>query len=149
MWGTQQHSILTATSGVQPEEKERLREFMALTGLKPSRAHPWGPWVPFFPPGFDHTLVWRDTSDQLVVTTEPYILKDVDANFWHEKCLASQVQEHGYRVLSLPKGFGTWNPPYCRLLLVAPPKSSADLHKIAKLLLDTAGDLKWIYRVTE
>jgi hypothetical protein len=137
MWGTQQHSILTATNGVQPGEKQRLRDFMDLTGLKPSRARPWGHWAPFFPPGFDHTLVWRDRSGQLVITTEPYVPKDVDATSWHEKCLASEVTKHGYRILPLPVGFGTWNPPHTRLLLVAPPKSSADLRKLAKLLLDT------------
>lgn len=99
--------------------------FINATGLKPSRAH----WDYFglrygdHPPGVDHTLFWHDGNKNYVVTTDPY------GGHYHLGEMQEWCDRKGWRIAVAPEGVGLWYHG-TTLMVLAPPKSTADVHRI-------------------
>lgn len=109
----------------------RVIRFMDITGLIPSNA-----WRSLFtkkmnintmeeglnPAGFDHTLIWRDSYKNRILTTEPY-QHGVDT-------VLNWAQLHGWSARKCPE-LGIWYPEGgTTLIFVSPPKNGIHIQAI-------------------
>lgn len=92
------------------------------------------------PEFFDHTRYWRDASDTLLITTEPY-----DDNLTGTALVADSrpaqivrwCAERNWACRVMPPGLGLWRPAGgTRLVLMAPEPHCAAVERVAAILLD-------------